>query len=259
MYVKILLGILLPFLGTSVGAICVFFFKEKFASKFKKNICGFASGVMIAAAVWSLLIPSMEYESTSVLGKFAFLPGTVGLWGGILFLYFTQKIAENINESALLSKAKLSFGDSMMLFFSVTLHNLPEGMAVGVVYAALMSSPSVEAYGGALALSLGIAMQNIPEGAIISMPLNADGKKKSKAFFLGVVSGVVEPIGAILTLVLISIVLPILPFLLGFAAGAMLYAVLNELIPEIASGDSTDVWSFCAGFSVMMALDVLLG
>ena len=259
MCVKILLGILLPFLGTFVGAACVFFLKDKFDPTFKKTICGFASGVMIAASVWSLLIPSMEYESVSSLGRLAFIPGAVGLWIGILFLHFTQRLTESIDENVLLSKAKLSLGESMMLFLSVTLHNLPEGMAVGVVYAALISSPSVEAYGGALALSLGIAIQNVPEGAIISMPLCADGTKRSKAFLLGVVSGVVEPIGAVLTLVLVSIVLPILPLLLGFAAGAMLYAVLKELMPQIATGEDTGVWSFCAGFSVMMALDILLG
>ena len=216
---------------------------------------------MIAASVWSLLIPAMEYESSLTLGAFAFVPATMGLWCGILFLFVTQRITDNIDENALLSKAKRSFGDNTMLFLSVTLHNLPEGMAVGVVYAALIAFPSVEAYGGALALSLGIAIQNIPEGAIISMPLAADGMKKKKAFLLGVLSGLVEPVGAILTLLLLSIILPVLPFLLGFAAGAMIYAVTEELIPEMVNNDGchTGVWSFSAGFSVMMVLDVVLG
>ena len=261
MYIKILMGILIPFAGTSLGALCVFFQRKSQGQNFKTIISGFAAGVMIAASVWSLLIPAMEYQSSVALGDFAFLPATLGLWCGILFLIFTQKITDSIDESTLLSKAKRSFGDNTMLFLSVTLHNLPEGMAVGVVYAALIASPSIEAYGGALALSLGIAIQNIPEGAIISMPLAADKASKRRAFLFGVLSGFIEPIGALLTISLISIILPLLPFLLGFAAGAMIYAVVKELEPQMIARDNENigVFSFCAGFSIMMVLDVLLG
>ncbi len=261
MHVKILMGIMLPFIGTALGAFCVFFIKKGFSDGFRRAICGFAGGVMIAASVWSLLIPAMQYESSQRLGNFAFVPATFGLWCGILFLMLVGRFADKIDENTLLHKAKRSFGDNTMLFLSVTLHNLPEGMAVGVVYAALLAFPTGEAYGGAFALSLGIAIQNIPEGAIISMPLNADGMKKKKSFLLGVASGIIEPIGAILTLMMISIVLPILPFLLGFAAGAMIYAVIKELIPSICENESSNIGtlSFSAGFSLMMVLDIVLG
>lgn len=261
MHVKILMGIMLPFIGTALGAFCVFFIKKGFSDGFRRAICGFAAGVMIAASVWSLLIPAMQYESSQQLGNFAFLPATSGLWCGILFLMLVGGFADKIDENTLLHKAKRSFGDNTMLFLSVTLHNLPEGMAVGVVYAALLAFPTGEAYGGAFALSLGIAIQNIPEGAIISMPLNADGMKKKKSFLLGVASGIIEPIGAILTLMMISVVLPILPFLLGFAAGAMIYAVIKELIPSICENEGSNVGtlSFSAGFSLMMVLDIVLG
>ena len=261
MHVKILMGIMLPFIGTALGAFCVFFIKKGFSDGFRRSICGFAAGVMIAASVWSLLIPAMQYENSRQLGIFAFVPATLGLWCGILFLMLVGRFADKIDENTLLHKAKRSFGDNTMLFLSVTLHNLPEGMAVGVVYAALLAFPSGEAYGGALALSLGIAIQNIPEGAIISMPLNANGIKKKRSFLLGVASGIIEPIGAVLTLMMISVVLPMLPFLLGFAAGAMIYAVVKELVPSICESERSNVGtlSFSAGFSLMMVLDIVLG
>ncbi len=261
MHLKVLMGIMLPFIGTALGAFCVFFIKKGFSDGFRRAICGFAAGVMIAASVWSLLIPAMQYESSQRLGVFAFVPATLGLWCGILFLMLIGRLADKIDENTLLHKAKRSFGDNTMLFLSVTLHNLPEGMAVGVVYAALLAFPTGEAYGGALALSLGIAIQNIPEGAIISMPLNADGMKKKRSFLFGVASGIIEPIGAVVTLLMISIVLPLLPFLLGFAAGAMIYAVVKELMPSICESESSNVGtlSFSAGFSLMMILDIVLG
>lgn len=261
MQTKIFIGIILPFIGTSLGALCVFFTKKGFNCRFKRAICGFAAGVMIAASVWSLLIPAMQYESSQRLGAFAFLPATLGLWFGIILLMLVGNLADKIDENTLLHKAKRSFGDNTMLFLSVTLHNLPEGMAVGVAYAALLAFPSGEAYGGAFALSLGIAIQNIPEGAIISMPLNADGMKKGKSFLFGVASGIIELIGAILTLLAVWIILPLLPFLLGFAAGAMIYAVVKELMPSICEceGSNIGALSFSAGFSIMMILDVVLG
>lgn len=261
MHIKVLMGIILPFIGTVLGAFCVFFIKKDFNKGFKQSICGFAGGVMIAASVWSLLIPAMQYESSQKLGIIAFLPATLGLWSGILFLLLVGHLADKIDENTLLHKAKRSFGDNTMLFLSVTLHNLPEGMAVGVVYAALIAFPSGEAYGGALALSLGIAIQNIPEGAIISMPLNVDGMKKGRSFLLGSASGLIEPIGAVFTLLMISIVSPILPFLLGFAAGAMIFAVIKELMPCICGNEHSNVGtlSFSAGFSLMMILDIVLG
>lgn len=258
MPLKILLGVLLPFLGTSIGALCVYFVKKNLGSRFKCIISGFAAGVMIAASVWSLLIPAMEYESSRVLGAFAFLPATVGLWAGILFLMLTKRLTKRIDENDLFARSKRSFGENAMLFWAVTIHNLPEGMAVGVVYAAMLAYPSTEAYAGALALSIGIAIQNIPEGAIISMPIYASEKRRWKAFFIGILSGVVEPIGALLTIAAISVVLPFLPFLLGFAAGAMIYAVINELMPDL-DDTHNGVISFSAGFCVMMVLDILLG
>lgn len=265
MHVKIFIGLMLPFAGTVLGALCVFFIRKNFKLSYRRFICGFAAGVMIAASVWSLLIPAMEYDSSQVLGIFAFLPATLGVWAGVVFLMLIGKLTDKIDCklkcNSLLGKAKRSFGDNTMLFLSVTMHNLPEGMAVGVVYAALLTFPSGEAYGGALALSLGIAIQNIPEGAIISMPLSTEGMKKRNAFGFGVASGVIEPIGAILTLMMVPIVLPILPFLLGFAAGAMIYAVVKELMPSISEDQNSEIGplSFCAGFSLMMILDVVLG
>ena len=257
MYVYTFIGILLPFIGTGLGASLVFFMKNELGESVEKLLSGFAAGVMIAASVWSLLIPSMEYESALKLGDFAFLPAVVGLWAGIIFLIFTQKLTNKIDESELFRISKRSFGENAMLFWSVTIHNLPEGMAVGVVFAALLASPTIETLGTAIALSLGIAIQNIPEGAIISMPLCAAGKGKYRSFFVGVVSGAVEPVGAVLTVAAIAVILPILPFLLGFAAGAMIYAVINELMPRLDA--TTGIISFATGFSVMMILDVLLG
>jgi ZIP family zinc transporter len=214
---------------------------------------------MIAASVWSLLIPAMEYESSAALGRLAFLPATLGAWFGIFFLLLTSNAFSRLNEREILNKAKRSFGENSMLFVSVTLHNLPEGMAVGVAYAAFIAAPSGEALGGALALSLGIAIQNFPEGAIISMPLRAGGVSKSKAFLYGVLSGIVEPIGAAITLLMVSAILPILPFLLGFAAGAMIYAVVKELMPSVSERGEVGAIFFALGFSVMMVLDVAFG
>ena len=257
MYAYTFIGILLPFVGTVLGASLVFFMKKELGDHTEKILSGFAAGVMIAASVWSLLIPAMEYESSLLLGNFAFLPAILGLWSGILFLIFAQRFTKKIDENELFKRSKRTFGENAMLFWAVSLHNLPEGMAVGVVFAAFIASPTIETLGTAIVLSFGIAIQNIPEGAIISMPLHAGGTSKRRSFFVGAVSGAIEPIGAALTVVAISVILPTLPFLLGFAAGAMIYAVINELIPRLDT--KTGIISFATGFSVMMILDVMLG
>lgn len=259
MLLEIVFGCLLPFIGTLLGAGCVFFTRGELGKGFRAIVSGIASGVMIAASVWSLLIPAMEYESSAALGRLAFLPATLGAWFGIFFLLLTSNAFSRLNEREILNKAKRSFGENSMLFVSVTLHNLPEGMAVGVAYAAFIASPSGEALGGALALSIGIAIQNFPEGAIISMPLRAGGVSKRKAFVYGVLSGIVEPIGAAITLLAVSAILPILPFLLGFAAGAMIYAVVKELMPSVSEKGEVGAIFFALGFSVMMVLDVAFG
>lgn len=259
MFFEVILGCMIPLFGTVLGAACVLLIRNELGEGFRSAISGIAAGVMVAASVWSLLIPAMEYESSESLGRFAFLPPVLGVWSGILFLVLTSSILSRVNEGELLKKAKRSFGESSMLFTSVTLHNLPEGMAVGVAYAALIAAPSVESLGGALALSIGIAIQNFPEGAIISMPLRADGMRRSKAFWYGVASGIVEPVGAALTLLAISVVLPFLPFLLGFAAGAMIYAVVKELMPFVNGRGESGAVFFALGFSIMMILDVIFG
>ena len=259
MFLEVAFGCLLPFFGTLLGAGCVFFTRRELGEGFRAIVSGIASGVMIAASVWSLLIPAMEYESSAALGRLAFLPATLGAWFGIFFLLLTSNAFSRLNDREILKKAKRSFGENSMLFVSVTLHNLPEGMAVGVAYAAFIASPSGEALGGALALSIGIAIQNFPEGAIISMPLRAGGVSKRKAFMYGVLSGIVEPIGAAITLLAVSAILPILPFLLGFAAGAMIYAVVKELMPSVSEKGEVGAIFFALGFSVMMVLDVAFG
>ena len=254
MHYEIFKGILLPFLGTALGASCVFFMKKGLKKGLKEAISGFAAGVMIAASVWSLLIPALEYESSQRLGILSFVPATLGLWFGIFFLLFIDKVLPE-------GKANGHLRENKMLFLSVSLHNLPEGMAVGVVYAALLSSGTLDGLSGALALSLGIAIQNFPEGAIISLPLASEGIGKTKSFIYGVLSGIIEPIGAILTLLALSVVVPLLPYLLGFAAGAMIYAVIKELSPIITRNKKSNVGiiAFTAGFSFMMILDVALG
>lgn len=257
MYLKVFLGIMLPFIGTTLGAACVFFMNKGLKSSLKQAISGFAAGVMIAASVWSLLIPAMEYESSLKMGIFSFLPAVSGLWFGVMFLLLMDKI---LPEPSLASDLG-QLNENRMLFTSVSLHNLPEGMAVGVVYAAMLSQGNLDNLSGAWALSLGIAVQNFPEGAIVSMPLASSGMKKAKAFFYGFLSGVIEPVGAFFTLLALSLVLPLLPYLLGFAAGAMIYAVIKELSPIIVKDEHSDIGVICfsAGFSFMMILDVVLG
>ena len=253
-------GILIPFLGTSLGAACVFFMKRTLSDMVQRSLTGFAAGVMVAASVWSLLIPAMEQSAG--MGKLSFVPAVVGFWIGILFLLGLDHIVPHLHvKSGQTEGPKSQLRRTTMMVLAVTLHNIPEGMAVGVVYAGYLSGSAQITAAGALALSLGIAIQNFPEGAIISMPLRAEGMKKGKAFCGGVLSGVVEPIGAMLTILAAQLVVPALPYLLSFAAGAMLYVVVEELIPEMSQGSHSNIGTlfFAVGFSIMMMLDVALG
>lgn len=246
-------GILIPFLGTTLGAACVFFMKKALSDAVQRALTGFAAGVMVAASVWSLLIPAIEQSAG--MGKLSFLPAFLGFWLGILFLLTLDHIIPHLHaKSGHLQR-------TTMMVLAVTLHNIPEGMAVGVVYAGYLSGSAQITAAGALALSLGIAIQNFPEGAIISMPLRAEGMKKSRAFCGGVLSGVVEPAGAVLTILAAQLIVPALPYLLSFAAGAMLYVVVEELIPEMSQGAHSNIGTvfFAVGFSIMMVLDVALG
>jgi len=256
----VILGILIPFVGTALGSACVFFMKKELSRPVQRALTGFAGGVMTAASIWSLLIPAMEQSAD--MGVWAFAPAAVGFWIGILFLLLLDRLIPHLHMYAdkaegVKSKAK----KTTMMVLAVTLHNIPEGMAVGVVYAGLLAgSPEITA-GGALALSLGIAIQNFPEGAIISMPLHAEGRSKLGSFTDGALSGAVEPVGALLTVLLSGLFVPAMPYLLSFAAGAMIYVVVEELIPEMSAGEHSNVGvlMFALGFSLMMALDVALG
>lgn len=253
-------GILLPFLGTVMGAGCVFFLKRSLGTQVQRALTGFAAGVMVAASIWSLLIPSMEQAAD--MGKGAVIPAAAGFWLGILFLLILDRLIPHLHRNADQPEGvKSGFGRTTMLLLAVTLHNIPEGMAVGVVYAGFLTGNDEITAAGALALSLGIAIQNFPEGAIISMPLRAEGMKKGQAFLSGVLSGIVEPLGAVLTIFAAQFVVPALPYLLSFAAGAMLYVVVEELIPEMSAGKHSNIGTvfFALGFSVMMVLDVVLG
>ena len=253
-------GILIPFLGTSFGAACVFFMKKEMGDRLQRMLTGFAAGVMVAASIWSLLIPAMEQVGD--MGKLAFVPAVAGFWCGILFLLLLDHIIPHLHRNSQRAEGpKSQLKRTTMLVLAVTLHNIPEGMAVGVVYAGYLAGNTQISAAAAMALSLGIAIQNFPEGAIISMPLRAEGTGKPKAFLGGVLSGIVEPIGAILTILAAGLIVPALPYLLSFAAGAMLYVVVEELIPEMSQGEHSDVCtiSFAVGFSVMMMLDVALG
>ena len=254
------LGIMIPFLGTTLGAACVFFMKRSLGDLVRRSLAGFAAGVMVAASIWSLLIPAIEQSED--MGKLSFLPAFIGFWSGVLFLLLLDRLIPHLHvgsDQAEGPKSKL--GRTTMMMLAVTLHNIPEGMAVGVVYAGFLSGNTQITAASALALSLGIAIQNFPEGAIISMPLRAEGERKGRAFLGGVLSGVVEPIGAVLTLLAAQFVIPALPYLLSFAAGAMLYVVVEELIPEMSQGRHSNLGTvfFAVGFSVMMVLDVALG
>ena len=253
-------GILIPLLGTALGASCVFFMKKTLHNGVQKALSGFAAGVMVAASIWSLLIPAMEQSES--MGKLAFIPAAVGFLFGILFLLLLDHLIPHLHlnsDQAEGPQSKLK--KTTMLVLAVTLHNIPEGMAVGIVYAGWMNGNSQITGMGALALAIGIAIQNFPEGAIISLPLCSEGEKRGKAFISGVLSGIVEPIGAIITILAASLIMPALPYLLSFAAGAMMYVVVEELIPEMSEGSHSNIGTiaFAVGFVLMMVLDVALG
>lgn len=254
------IGIFIPFIGTTLGSACVYFMKQEMDEILQKTLLGFASGVMIAASFWSLLLPALDFSSD--LGKMAFIPSSIGFGLGILFLLALDETIPHLhlNESAPEGHAS-SLKKTTMLLLAVTLHNIPEGMAVGIVLSGALASHSSLTITGALALSIGIAIQNFPEGAIISLPLRAEGMSKTKAFLCGSLSGIVEPIGAYLTVLLSSLVLPYMPYLLSFAAGAMMYVVVEELIPEASGNKHTNLSTigFAVGFIIMMILDVSLG
>ena len=253
-------GLLIPFAGTTAGAACVFFMRRALRTGVQRALTGFAAGVMTAASVWSLLIPTLE--QSAALGRLSFLPAFAGFWAGILFLLLLDRVVPHLHRSVNQTEGPRSkLARTTMMMLAVTLHNIPEGMAVGVVYAGFRSGSPLITAGGALALALGIAIQNFPEGAIISMPLRAEGLDRGRAFACGVLSGAVEPIFGALTVIAAGLVVPAMPYLLSFAAGAMLYVVVEELIPEMSAGQHSNIGVvlFAAGFTVMMALDVALG
>ena len=257
---NVVLELLLPFLGTSLGAGGVFFLKEKLNLMLQRSLTGFAAGVMVAASVWSLLVPAMDQAED--MGRWAFLPAVIGFWLGVLFLLALDRTIPHLHQNSSQPEGPHTrLKRTTMLVLAVTLHNIPEGMAVGVVLAGWMAGNSGITAAGTLALSLGIALQNFPEGAIISMPLRAEGMGKGRAFLYGVLSGIVEPLAAGLTMLAAGLILPALPYLLSFAAGAMIYVVVEELIPEASAGEHSNLGTlfFAAGFTIMLALDVALG
>ena len=253
-------GLLIPFAGTSLGAACVLFVRKEMNAGLQRALTGFAAGVMVAASVWSLLLPALS--QASYMGKWSFIPAVVGFWVGILFLFLLDNVIPNLHSDTEQAEGpQANLKKKTMLVLAVTLHNIPEGMAVGVVYAGYLAGNMQISAMGALALAIGIAIQNFPEGAIISLPLRSEGNKRSRSFALGVLSGAVEPVGAILAIALASIVTPILPYMLAFAAGAMIYVVVEELIPEASEGEHSNLGTiaFAIGFALMMMLDVALG
>lgn len=260
---EVILGLIIPFLGTTLGASLVFFLKKELNNKLQKILLGFASGVMIAASIWSLIMPAIEMSEESGMNV-PWLPAAVGFLLGIGFLLLLDTVIPHLHlnsDEVEGIKPKKSLKKSTMLVFAVTLHNIPEGMAVGVVLAGALQSNPLLSLSGALALSIGIAIQNFPEGAIISMPLIGEGYSKPKAFLMGAMSGIVEPIAAVVTLLLITFIEPVLPYLLAFAAGAMIYVVVEELIPEAQEGKHSNLATIALaiGFVLMMVLDIALG
>lgn len=256
----LVIGLAIPFLGTTLGAAMVFLMKNKINNKIEKLLLGFASGVMIAASIWSLLIPAIEMSESQ--GKIAWVPATIGFLLGITFLLVLDSVIPHMHlKSDKPEGIKSKLKKTTMMVFAVTLHNIPEGMAVGVTFAGALTQNAGITMAGAFALAIGIAIQNFPEGAIISMPLKSEGMSKTKAFLYGTLSGIVEPIGAIITILLTNAVVPMLPYLLAFAAGAMIYVVVEELIPESQAGEHSNIGTIgvAIGFVVMMILDIALG
>ena len=260
MNIQVIQGLLIPFIGTALGAACVFFMRGRLNPMVQRALTGFAAGVMVAASVWSLLLPAIE--QSAAMGKLAFLPAAAGFWMGVLFLLLLDKTVPHLHAGLNEEEGPRSaFRRTTKLVLAVTIHNLPEGMAVGVVYAGLLQGQPGITAAGAMALALGIAIQNFPEGAIISMPLRAEGAGTGRSFLYGVLSGAVEPLGALLTIYLSTLIVPALPYMLAFAAGAMVYVVVEELIPETQAGPHSNLGTlmFALGFTVMMALDCALG
>lgn len=254
------IGLLIPFAGTTLGAACVFFMRGEINALVQKALSGFAAGVMVAASVWSLLIPAMELSAD--MGKLAFVPAAGGFAMGTVFLLALDSAIPHLHLNASEQEGpKASFQKTTMLVLAVTIHNIPEGMAVGAVFAGMLADSKTITLAGAFALSIGIAIQNFPEGAIISMPLHSAGLHTGKSFWYGTLSGAVEPIGAVATILLSAWLIPVLPSLLAFAAGAMIYVVVEELIPEASAGDHSNIGTigFAVGFALMMILDVALG
>ena len=255
-----MIGLLIPLLGTMLGSAFVFFMKDEMSARLQKSLLGFASGVMVAASVWSLLIPAMEMGDDN--GKWAVLPAAVGFLLGMGFLLLIDELTPHLHIGTDKPEGMRShLSKTAMLALAVTIHNLPEGMAVGVVFAGADSGATSISLASAVAVSLGIAIQNVPEGAIISMPLRAEGNSRLKAFGIGALSGIVEPIGGALVLLLATSILGIMPYMLAFAAGAMLYVVVEELVPEYSQGEHSNIGTigFALGFILMMVLDVVLG
>ena len=251
--------LLIPFLGTSLGSACVLFMKNRMSDRIQKILTGFASGVMVAAAIWSLIIPSIEQSEH--MGSFAAIPAVVGFCLGMLFLLLLDTITPHMHLNNTSEGPKSSLQKTTMMVLAVVLHNIPEGMAVGVICAGWLSQSANISQAAALTLAIGIAIQNFPEGAIISLPLRSNGVSKGKALLYGLGSGIVEPIAGLITILLSSLVIPILPYLLSFAAGAMIYVVVEELIPEMSQGKHSNAATifFMLGFSLMLFLDVTLG
>lgn len=259
MSVEVLQGILLPFVGTTLGSACVLFMKRNLSLSVQRALTGFAAGVMVAASIWSLLIPAIE--QSDFMGSWSFIPAIIGFWSGILFLLVLDKTIPHLHlGSDEPEGVRTKLKKTTMLVLAVTLHNIPEGMAVGILFAGRLSGVSSITLASAFALSIGMAIQNFPEGAIISMPLHSEGMKKGKAFIFGTLSGIVEPIAAIITILAAQFFIPILPYLLSFAAGAMIYVVVEELIPEMSAGKHSNLGTifFALGFTVMLILDVAL-
>lgn len=260
MSVEVLQGILLPFVGTTLGSACVLFMKRNLSLSVQRALTGFAAGVMVAASIWSLLIPAIE--QSDFMGSWSFIPAIIGFWSGILFLLVLDKTIPHLHlGSDEPEGVRTKLKKTTMLVLAVTLHNIPEGMAVGILFAGRLSGVNSITLASAFALSIGMAIQNFPEGAIISMPLHSEGMKKGKAFIFGTLSGIVEPIAAIITILAAQFFIPILPYLLSFAAGAMIYVVVEELIPEMSAGKHSNLGTifFALGFTVMLILDVALG
>lgn len=255
-----MIGLLIPFAGTTLGSAVVFFMRSEMNIKLEKMLLGFASGVMIAASVWSLLIPSIDM--TAEQGGASWVPPAVGFLLGMGFLLLLDSLVPHLHlDSDSPEGVKANLKKTTMLVLAVTLHNIPEGMAVGITIAGAMLGNEQITLAGAFTLAVGIAIQNFPEGAIVSMPLRSEGASKGKAFLYGMLSGLVEPVGGLFTILLASLVVPVLPYLLSFAAGAMIYVVVEELIPEMQAGEHTNIGTIgvALGFVLMMVLDVALG